>query len=310
MMAPIGYTKEAQDNGVVIGNDAKWTLDISTFRLQHGSIPTTADCALENEVVGVDCVIRDARPIAPDLASRGFELVQTTTPLSNTSFVHDDLNFDTHYREVERVVQTLTGASVALAYCHATRGVEGGSTYGGYAHSDVAHKSWPVRMDELLHNADDSCWDTMGPPKISKQLALRAIKARRYAIVSAWRCLGPVQKCKHSHLAILDPATVHAQDATHFEIRTSLGTYGSNYRLKVDSGDDNNNNHKNHEWCYFPGMDRDNELLVFTVFDSEPGFTHHMPLPTVFHSAFQDPNGRTEPSRTSIDVRTLLIWDD
>ena len=130
--------------------------------------------------------------------------------------------------------------------------------------------------------------------------------ASRYAVLSAWRYLGPAPACRASHLAVLDHATVAAGDLLPFSI-VADGAFGGNYRLRGGGrGSDR------HRFFYYPAMTRA-EVLLFSVFDSDhpaqASRFQHTPHATVLHTAFDDPRGADEPRRESIDVRLLLAWD-
>mmetsp|Transcript_11780 Transcript_11780/g.37492 ORF Transcript_11780/g.37492 Transcript_11780/m.37492 type:complete len:319 (-) Transcript_11780:237-1193(-) len=308
--ASIGYTSAPSSdlarNGVVVGA-ANFPLNMSTFRAQHGSVPqdqVAEGTTWENELVPVECEVVDARQEARCLETDGFELV---SGLSGRIAPAAKFEIEAYLRSVERVAIDLTGASRAVAYCYAARAPKRPSlgtadtraSYAVYAHTDQAHLSWAPRLAQLAND-----WKTYGPPGIDTVTADHAAHASRYAVLSAWRYLGPEQKCRSSHLALLDPASVRRDDVLHFEIRTPDATFGSNYRLEKNSS-------SHHAWRYFPNVDRDDDLLFFTVFDSNPTFANAdaSPMPTIFHSAFKDPRRPDAPDRESIDVRVLLVWD-
>lgn len=306
--ASIGYTcapsSDTALNGVSVGV-TNFPLNLSTFYAQHGSLPPPAapkGTVWENELAPVEVKIRDARQSGARLSSHGYELMTGVTMCPADAF-----DVSQYLRDVERLARELTDASAAVAYCHAARAPKRASFgdettragYATYAHTDQAHHSWAARLCDIVEE-----WALVGPPGVNSDMAMRAAAARRYAVLSAWRYLGPEQKCRSSHLAIVEPKSLRPEDVLHFEIRAPNGTFGSNYRL-------NKNAHLNHDWCYFPNMDKDNELLFFTVYDSKPTFANSEATlaPTVFHSAFYDPRHSDAPDRESIDVRVLLIWD-
>jgi acetyl esterase/lipase len=110
---------------------------------------------------------------------------------------------------------------------------------------------------------------------------------------------------------------MRAEDVLDFTL-VAGDSAGGNYRLAAPAAtrslDGSPAQHPYHQWYYYPEMTKD-EMLVFTVFDSDraaasPNF-ETMPAPSCFHSAFMDPSTVSQevPSRESIDVRCLLIWD-
>lgn len=306
--ASIGYTcapsSDKALNGVSVGV-TNFPLNLSTFHAQHGSLPPPAvpeGTVWENEVAQVEVYIRDARQSAACLVSHGYELMTGVNMCPANAF-----DISQYLRDVERLALELTDASTAVAYCHAARAPKRPSLcnaatragYATYVHTDQAHHSWTARLCDIVED-----WALVGPPGVNSEVAKRAAAAQRYAVLSAWRYLGPEQKCRSSHLAIVEPTSLRPEDVLHFEIRAPNGTFGSNYRL-------NKSAYMNHEWCYFPNMDKDDELLFFTVYDSNPSFANYEATvaPTVFHSAFYDPRHLDSPDRESIDVRVLLVWD-
>mmetsp|Transcript_4017 Transcript_4017/g.12479 ORF Transcript_4017/g.12479 Transcript_4017/m.12479 type:complete len:324 (+) Transcript_4017:3-974(+) len=318
LVVDIGYTVAAGDgvgNGIVIGGaDATFALtNLTAFEAQHGAVPAPpAKGAYSNDVIPVTSRVRSGRG-KTRLATHGFELVSdlqlppapSSSEESSTRDEDDDEAAAAPYlRCVEDVAMAATGASFAKAYCRAARGktTHGSKVmgYALYAHSDQAHLSWSANLPNYVDS-----WDSVGPPGLSRCDAERAATASRYAVLSAWRYEGPAAECRHSHLALLDPASVRAEDALHFEIRTPRDTFGSNYRLRAPTTPT-----AHHDWLYFPRMKAASELLLFIVFDSRPSFPTALPIPTVLHSAFRDPTASPhEPERRSLDVRVLLAWD-
>lgn len=318
------------------------------LRLQHGCVPLRLEqehrdditeeklqqlFSNANHLVPVNVNIHNARLLdkVPTLGSHGFQLLQGL-PLgaivaANDGALAESCTASTVvtecYRDVEAAVTKATGASVALAFCHARRTssneikrAAAGAGFAMYAHTDNSAESWSVRMKELLEH--DS-WKRVGPPGLSEEVACRAAKARRYAVVSAWRYLGPEECCRSSHLAVLDHSTVKSEDVIDFYLVSGEHkAAGGNYRLAAPSIPKEQGeypvDHPHHRWYYFPDMARD-EALMFTVFDSSPSQASPsfgtMPIPTLFHSAFMDPSplSKLQQARESIDIRCLCIWD-
>jgi len=280
-------------NGIVLGGKGSFPLNPTMFRAQHGSTraPWPLKASYRSEVVPLSCEIRSARSWGPRLCKDGFELVSDL----NLGPINDD-----YARRVEEIAQAVTGATRARAYCSAVRRAKEGErkTYAEYAHSDMGHESWCPKLRDVEKSEL--------PPGL---LLDDDENIKRYAVVSAWRYLGPEATCRHSHLALLDPRSVKRDDAVHFEIRTS-DSFGSNYRLKAPSSSKSAPHH--HAWWYFPNMDANSELLFFTVYDSRPTFDAHgaLGIPTIIHSAFQDPTRPVhEPQRQSLDLRIFLTWE-
>ena len=209
-----------------------------------------------------------------------------------------------------RCICKTSGATAAFGYCHAMRVPDlhkstgrTASGYAGYAHSDQSQDSWSHRLKELVQTGK---WAAQGPPGIRLEVAKRAASASRYAVLAAWRYLGPSDKCRASHLAVLDHNSVQSEDLVRLSLMAN-GCVGGNYRLS------SNIEANRHQWYYYPDMTRQ-EALLFTLYDSnhpsKDTTFKETPIATCIHSAFPDPNPPpNEPTRRSMDVRFLLVWD-
>lgn len=320
--ATIKYTRPRPDRkrcGAAAGKDGLALLPC-TFIQQHGRIPCDFDPAeLGNELVPVSCEVRDARTLDPQptLTSHGYQLSKCElTPLAVEDANAPCAALELHYREVAAAVKEVLGASDAVSYCHVRRSVtaavqqsSAGGPFAGYAHTDQAADSWAGLLPTIV---DD--WSKRGPPHVPPEFARRCAAARRYAVVTAWRYLGPAEACRSSHLAVLDPRSVATDDVLAFDI-AAFGHVGRNYRLRhTDDAA------QRHAWWYWSGLLASRELLLLTVFDSShpaavvdaEGDTPFARLPatSIFHSAFSDPSASPdEPLRESIDTRVILLWD-
>eukprot|EP00930_Biecheleria_cincta_P082304 TRINITY_DN72061_c0_g1_i1.p1 TRINITY_DN72061_c0_g1~~TRINITY_DN72061_c0_g1_i1.p1 ORF type:complete len:372 (+),score=76.10 TRINITY_DN72061_c0_g1_i1:60-1175(+) len=296
-------------------------LRYETYVRQHGRVPhAIPQDGLKDmfeggaNLVPMKVTMRDARRLIPSprLKSHGFELMSYNG--SATQDAMKDLNTEsikTYYKEIEQLLIQKTGADAAFSFVHAkripsTRRVEAEAGYASYWHTDQSHKSWSARLHELF---GQHSWEEVGPPGLDEAAAKRAAAAQRYAVVTAWRYLGPAASCRESHLAIVDPASVDASDVIDFSL-IACGLEGGNYRLRAPAPDEKNK----HICYYYPEMVQ-NEILCFIVYDSKPNAEltkkfASMPSPSCFHGAFSDPTApKDEPKRESVDVRCLLVWD-
>ena len=310
--AKIAYTAapgKGERAGIVVSSAPKggakaFPLDPRTFRAQHGSVPlpphVSETDAWRNVLAPVDTLVTDARGLGFSLDGAGFQLVDDPAGAPEAAG-----GGDAYYRLVEAAALRATGASRATAYCHARRSPRPGGAksasaagYAGYVHSDQSDTSWSADLERLDHL----------PPGVPEDTARAAAAGRRYAVLSAWRYVGPAETCLSSHLAVLDHASVtDPADVLPFSI-VADGTFGGNYRLRADAAAA-----KRHRFYYYPAMTRD-ELLLFVVCDSaHPARAttfKHTPSVSVLHTAFADPTApEGEPLRESIDVRVLLSWD-
>lgn len=301
IQAWIQYTREAPPgsrNGVFVGKTSAFALNSTTFAEQHGFVPYPGPepSRLYNELVWVPTTIVNARSDKRDfkLIKDGFELVRASLGPAN------DLR--AYMTRLEEVVLAASGANYARAFSHTARNWSPPGSevqamgYGMYAHTDVGTASWATSLTSL--GSDEL------PPGLVVADATRAIRGKRYAIVTAWRYLGPDAHCTKSHLAVLDHSTLRPDDVLDFELHAQ-GTFGANYRLKHVPNDASR-----HCFYYYPRMSVDDEVLLFIAYDSEKRDFFKTPVPTTFHSAFVDPHVGDAPNdRQSIDVRLLIVWD-
>jgi hypothetical protein len=224
--------------------------------------------------------IHDARELAtpPSLDGEGFILARHETAV-------DDL-YDAgavksrYYREVEALVESVTGARRVLAFDHnarsatkAERGESGAQKPVRLAHNDYTERSGPQRVRDLL-GADAS-----------------ALLARRFSVINVWKPIrGPVQT---TPLAICEARSLRQDDLVPTDLVYSDRT-GEIYTLAYSA---------DHRWFYFPRMAAD-EAMVFKCYDSDTSVARF-----TAHSAFDDPTSPPEaPARESIEVRTLAFY--
>lgn len=300
IQAQIQYTCPAppgEVNGVFVGKSQKFALNPTTFSEQHGFVPCSKKREkLYNDLVYVDVPVLDAREKGFKLMKNGFELVRAPFgPLNDLK---------AYMAHLERVAKDASGASHAKAFAYTSRNWRPSEFkvnavgFGQYVHSDVGPHSWATKLETIPVE--------QLPPGLSPQDKTRALAGMRYAVVTAWRYLGPDKESRKSHLAILDHSTLRPQDdVIQFELQGD-DTFGSNYRLRTPPPE----MRCAHRYFYYPRMKADDEALFFLAFDSGPNDFLHTPTPSVMHSAFVDPNiGTQQNDRQSVDVRLLLVWD-
>ena len=285
-----------------------------TFQAQHGSLPSDLKPSdLGNVLTEIVCEIRNARCLKPPptMATHGYELIPVTlTPMRPEDANDPGPALDLHYRELEAAVVEATGASAGTVFCHARRSTsQTGSAmqpFAHYAHTDQAAKGWPDVLPELVHSGE---WEHKGPPGVSRAFAERAAKAKRRAVITAWRYLGPADACRSSHLALLDPATLQADDFQEFDI-AAFGNVGRNYRLatrevsRATAGPSGpqphplSSQHQRHGWWYFPDMKTSTELLIMIAFDSSHPHAVRAPVAPA--------RPQRVPAQLSLDARAYV----
>ena len=198
---PLGKSRA----GIVVGGaaaNATLPLNPGTFRAQHGQVslrdPRATAATVGAELVPRIVQVADARAVStpPSIDSIGFELVTSPLPdacppevLGDAFAVQHDLAVKVYYSGLEETVKKVTGAHSATAFCHAVRsnksatecrGAEAG--YASYAHTDQSHDSWSSNAAALVQAGDMAVF----PPGLRSENVRRAIKGKRYAVLSAW----------------------------------------------------------------------------------------------------------------------------
>lgn len=293
------------------------------------------DGALEGaEWVHETVRVRNARKEGDSvtLDQHGFQLLKSPVTISSSAsdsaamelFLDSDQCVKEYYPQCEALVKRLTGASTVCAFDHNVRssGRAGskleaeGSTQAviqepaGMVHNDYTKVSAPRRLQQLAQvpKSDNDVLksrlqneQSVVHPTIVQQ-ALNG--EQRYAFINVWRNI------RAEPVASIPLACVNAQTQSMDELLTFQIIYadriGENYFTRYSP---------RHEWNYFPGMTRD-EALVIKQWDSEGDIAkgkddNGRQLSTFsLHSAFMDPTSALDaPARESIEVRCIVIWD-
>jgi hypothetical protein len=225
--------------------------------------------------------VLDARPIAGDLSleKNGFRLVPHRTAMKNF-FDPDELKA-VYYPEVERLIQSVSGASRVVVFDHTLR-----------SGSEAEREARLIREPILSAHNDYTEWSA--PNRVREIMGgeAEALLERRYAIIQAWRAINdPIES---NPLALVDASSVDMQDLLVAE-RRYPNRVGQTYRLRYSA---------RHRWFYFPRMTRD-EAVVFKVFESEKdGRARFTP-----HTSFDDPaTSAGAPPRQSIEARAIAFF--
>lgn len=221
---------------------------------------------------------RDLSP-APSLDLQGFALAGIETAVQNlyaAAAVRD-----VYFREVERLVRRVTGATRVVAFDHnvrcarmAAQGENGVQNPVKFPHNDYTETSAPQRVRDLIGGAE-----------------AERLLGNRFAVINVWKPIrGPVQEAP---LAVCDARSIRPGDLVATDLRYRDRT-GEVYSLRFSP---------DHRWFYFPSMQA-NEAILLKCFDSDPGAAGF-----TAHSAFDDPTSPPDaPVRESIEVRTLTFF--
>ncbi|HEY1259321.1 MAG TPA: CmcJ/NvfI family oxidoreductase [Stellaceae bacterium] len=226
--------------------------------------------------------IHDMRPIAAEMAldRQGFALVEQHTEVQD--FWDDDEVRRVYYPEAERFLAEVTGASRVFIFDHLQRRRVPGlldRSAGGprqpatRVHVDHTDRSGPQRVRDLL-------------PDEAEEL----LKGR-VQVINLWRPIrGPLQDAP---LAVCDARTVDPTDLVPSDL-VYRERVGETYSVTWNPA---------HQWCYAPGMRREEALLLKIADTKKDGRARFMP-----HTAFTDPTTpRNAFPRESIELRTLVF---
>jgi hypothetical protein len=226
--------------------------------------------------------IHDLRPIEDriSLDREGFELLGHVSAVRD--FYDEDEVRSAYYREAERLIAGVTGASRVFVFDHTIRrrvfGADdraAGTPRQPVArvHVDHTEKSGPQRVRDLLGDEADE------------------LLQGRVQVINLWRPIrGPL---RDAPLAICDAQSVDPADLVPSDL-VYRDRVGETYAVKYNPG---------HRWFYVPDMQADEALLLKCFDSATDGRARFMP-----HTAFQDP---TAPAnvlpRESIELRTLVF---
>jgi hypothetical protein len=221
--------------------------------------------------------IEDARGRESEftLDRNGFALVNAPTAVHD--FYSPEEIKSVYYPEVEKLLRDRLGASRVFVFDH---NVRNGSR------PDLAQPSRQVHNDHTVNSA---------PRRVRDHLGAEAdeLLKHRFGIVNVWRPIrGPVLD---SPLALCDARTftdddLIASDLVYAHVR------GETSRVEYNP---------KHRWYYFSEMQTD-EALFIRVHDSANDGRARLS----FHTSFDNPLMPDAPPRESIEVRTLVFFQD
>ncbi|MBD2298056.1 CmcJ/NvfI family oxidoreductase [Nostoc sp. FACHB-190] len=240
--------------------------------------------------------IYNARAIAEKISldQQGFAFNAYNTSVRD--FYDEDEIRQIYYPEAEQILKELTGATQVVIFDHTLRNA-------------AQSKPGENNIKEPAKRVHNDFTAKSGYTRAYKELGARGIQdigsllQKRFAIINVWR--GIAQTIQESPLAVCDAQSiaqsdlvagdlVYRVDALRLVARHRIGeTYAVTYNQE-------------HQWFYFPQMQRD-ELLFIKCFDSaEDGRARF-----AAHTAFEDPTSPSDaPPRESIELRTFVFYPD
>jgi hypothetical protein len=228
-------------------------------------------------------LIRNARLAEESsLDKQGFQLVRHETTVRD---FYDQAEVEkVYYPEVEALLKEATGAEKVVVFDHQVRNIQlsqqgqrNAREYVHTVHNDYTAKSGPRRVRDHL-------------PAAEAEERLR----HRFAEINVWRPIrGPIES---TPLAVCEAQSIEPKDfvAADLVYRDKVGEV---YRFTYNP---------NHRWSYFPGLDR-NEAILLKCYDSKEDGRARFSA----HSAFEDPTSPPDAApRESIEVRALVFWPE
>lgn len=284
-----------------------------------------SDSAFEGVILDKRRVeLLDGREAGCTLARHGFELRDRPLADPEFDFLSADPVVDAYYTDCAALVREATGASQVYAFDHnvrsaagkeAQRRIEGGQEVQGPArivHGDYTLTSAPERLRQIASppGANDTYASLLAPGQslVPCADAERAIVEGRYAFINVWRNIddAPVES---DPLVLCAADSVTPSDLAVFELHYS-DRIGENYFAKWAP---------EHVWYTFPGMERDEALLIKQWDSAGPlarsegatGDAEDEAAPSTFsfHTAYFDAKTMiSKRPRWSIEVRCVALW--
>ncbi|KAK4496464.1 hypothetical protein PRZ48_012444 [Zasmidium cellare] len=245
------------------------------------------------------------------LNKQGFQLVKHIS--SEKDFVDNDHIKKVVYPEVEELLKRTTGATKVQVFSHIVR----------------RHTTDAIEQDIQKNNiADDAIYAEKVPPATFAHIdqgpdsALQILngilgeqasklKQSRWGIINTWKPLSPV---KRDPLGVCDTRSVADDDLVSvFAVpKSTLGGSTASTAVKSEGQKFQVLHLKENpaqRWHYASDMTPDEALLI-TIFDTKEAEGQAGVHRRVPHSAFALKDSDDSPARESIEVRSLVFWDE
>ena len=222
--------------------------------------------------------VKNARDINSSLAKEGFKLLKHETSVQD--FYNETVVSSAYYFEMQELVKKETNADEVYIVSHITR------------NEFEAQQGKMLGAHRLVHNDFTPNFNETVKPLIEES----KIDPSKISVYNLWRRFD--KDSLDAPFAICDSSTVSESELIPTDLFNYLdGDDGFTVEIYQSSFNDN------HQWYYYPKMQKD-EVLMFKTFDSlEKPF-----LPTL-HSAFDDISvTETVSPRESIEVRAICLF--
>jgi len=213
--------------------------------------------------------------------------------------------FDFYAKEVEGIIRNtlLPEYHIILVDPHRAVLRRGPGSNNNFYGTGV-HQDYGVTMEDVQENI--ACYDTSGymVKQMKEQWDQKDVTG--FMMINFWRPVDMKQPLEYKPLAFCDPNSVNPEDCIFTgldagHIGGSKGKLSNQMALKYNP---------DHKWYYYSKMTND-EVLIFKQFEFWKGDSTdrlELPVRSVFHSAFDDPNTPEDAEkRTSTEYR-VPVW--
>ncbi|OCT49996.1 GA4 desaturase family protein [Cladophialophora carrionii] len=239
------------------------------------------------------------------LAEQGFQLLKHTS--EEKEFMDKDRIKGTAFPEVAELLKKTTGATDVRIFSHIVRRTPWESIT-----KEIEEKQIPddarvgkigpahfAHIDQGPLGAQQLFDETLSPEEAAR------FSKTRWGIINVWRPIKPVRR---NPLALCDMRSVPDEDLVPVYTRAprDYGSYTAEKMAKSYQSMTATSN-PNHAWYYASGMTPD-EVLMLQIFDTNkaPDGSSRRTL----HSAFSHPDDQALEPRESIEVRSLVFWEN
>lgn len=220
-------------------------------------------------------------------------------------FYDEDTIKNIYYKEIEQTLKEVTGASTVHVVSHLVRRSDKESlraTASKLEDSSTITAPPPatyVHIDQSEQGAYTVLNDNPPPNAPS------TLQNCRFAIINVWRPIKPISK---DPLAVCDARSVPDSDLV--PVTAYLPPKGSMTYAELSGGNSYEvyyaKANPKHRWYYVSDMKPD-EVLCIKCYDSKQDGSVARRAP---HSAFSDLRTVADRTRESVEVRTLVFWED
>ncbi|KAK4494239.1 hypothetical protein PRZ48_014537 [Zasmidium cellare] len=237
-----------------------------------------------------------------EVDKQGFQLVQHSAldnDLTDPDFVKTKV-----YDDTAELLKKATGASRVHVFSHIIRkqtwasAVEAGKHLPDKQTQSSMSSAMFIHVDQSYEGAAEVFRDNL-PAEDAARLS-----KSRWAIINVWR---PIQQTiRREQLAFCDARTVPEEDL--YPVRAQLPAKGSGTYEDVSKGGTFETWHllanPSHKWFYCSELKPDESLLIKCYDSKKDGRARLTP-----HTAFSSDRD-SGPPRQSVEVRSLVFWED